>query len=84
MIQKKEPQNIHEKVIKGKMKKRKDTKKMLTSMTSHIKKDLDPEEEAEDHEAEELEQVDEEISKSIFKQNRRESILESEIEKKTS
>jgi hypothetical protein len=36
-------------------------------MTSHIKKDLDPEEEAEDHEVEELEQVEEEISKSIFK-----------------
>jgi hypothetical protein len=53
-------------VVKYK-KKRKVTKNMLTSMTSHVKKDLDPEEEAEDHDAEELEQVHEEISKSIFK-----------------
>ena len=51
MIQKKDF-NIHEKIIKKK--KRKATKNLLTSMTSHIKKDqpLEPEEEAEDDEPE--------------------------------
>lgn len=81
MIQKKDTQNIHEKVINKAKKKRKNPKNILTAMTSHIKKDNEPEEEAED-DALELDPVEEEISKSIFKQNRRESIGEAEIEKK--
>jgi hypothetical protein len=70
-------------VLKKDKKKRK-CAKMLTSMTSHIKKDLEPEEEAEDHDADELVQVDEEVLKSNFKPNRKESVVESDIEKKAS
>jgi hypothetical protein len=73
MVQKKDF-NIHEK-ISTKKKKRKNTKNLLTSMTSHMKKDqpnmLEPEEEAEDDEPE-LEQVEEE-STSKFKHGRRDS-----------
>lgn len=75
MVQKKDF-NIHEKII-SKKKKRKNTKNLLTSMTSHIKKDhpsmLEPEEEAEDDE-QELEQVEEESS-SKFKNGRRDSAM---------
>ena len=67
MIQKKDIQNTHEKVIKLKKKRKATNKNLMTAMTSHIKKDLDPEEEAEDHDAEELEQVPEDVPNSIFK-----------------
>ena len=79
MIQKKDTQNIHEKVVKKTKGKRKTTKNLLTSMTTHMKKDggqeQEPEEEAEDGEPE-LSQVEEEdVTKSKFKVGRRDSAM---------
>ena len=88
MIQKKDTQNIHEK-DKKKKQKRKTTKNLLTSMTTHIKKEggqeQEPEEDAEDGEPE-LSQVEEEDSKSKFKVGRRDSAMseQPQIEKKQS
>jgi hypothetical protein len=74
MIQKKDTTNIHEKIIQKK-KKRKNTKNLLTSMTSHVKKDEMPEEE-EAPEDGELEQVEEETN-TKFKGRRDSAVSES-------
>jgi len=51
MIQKKDCQNTHDKVIKNKKKRKFTNKNILTAMTSHVKKEMEPEEEAEDNDA---------------------------------
>ena len=78
MIQKKDTQNIHEKIIKKTKGKRK-TKNLLTSMTTHMKKEgeqeQEPEEEAEDGEPELSQVEEEEGTKSKFKVGRRDSAM---------